>query len=191
MQHTQQKKQQKKQPIPPTKVGDKITEHVQGNELRVEFCLKHEYNILPKYQTSGSAGFDLHADVINDGVFDSETAASLYPGEMLKVATGLLVSHIPDGYELQVRPRSGLAAKHNITVLNAPGTIDSDYRGEIIVLLFNQGSQAFNITQGMRIAQCVLAPAPQATIAGVTLEVWGESKDGQVRGDGGFGSTGK
>jgi dUTP diphosphatase len=128
---------------------------------------------LPRYMTAGAAGMDLLADV--DVV--------LAPGERRLVPTGLTVA-IPPGYEGQVRPRSGLAARDGVTVLNAPGTIDSDYRGEIQVLLVNLGTAPVRLGRGDRIAQLVVAP--------VTSVVWGEvaALPESARGAGGFGSTG-
>lgn len=129
---------------------------------------------LPKYATPGSAGLDLCADV----------PFELAPGAHKLVPTGLAVA-IPPGFEGQVRPRSGLAAKHGITVLNAPGTIDSDYRGEVQVCLVNLGSEKFRAGRGERIAQLVVAPVVQAEL------VEEAELDSTARGEGGFGSTGK
>lgn len=128
---------------------------------------------LPRYATPGAAGMDVVSaeDVI------------LAPGARHAVATGLAMA-IPQGFELQVRPRSGLALKHGITVPNTPGTIDSDYRGELKVILINHGDEPFAITRGDRVAQLVLAPV----IQGRWEEV--EQLDDTVRGSGGFGSTG-
>lgn len=133
---------------------------------------------LPSYETAGSAGMDVRA-----AVPEGEPVV-LAPGARAMVPTGLSVA-IPEGYEIQVRPRSGLAAKHGLTCLNTPGTIDSDYRGEIKVILINLGSEAFTIQRGERIAQLVLAP--------VTRLGWQEvSELGETaRGAGGFGSTGR
>jgi dUTP pyrophosphatase len=131
---------------------------------------------LPRYETDGAAGMDLMAAV-------SDTL-TLAPSERAAVPTGLAVA-IPEGYEAQVRPRSGLAFQHGLTILNAPGTIDSDYRGEIKVLLINLGADPVRIERGMRIAQMVLAPVCRASLDLVhTLDETG-------RGDGGFGSTGR
>ena len=128
---------------------------------------------LPAYATSGAAGMDVLAaeDLV------------LEPGQRHAVATGLALA-IPDGYEIQVRPRSGLALKHGITVPNTPGTIDSDYRGELKVIMINHGADDFAIRRGDRIAQLVLAP--------VTRAAWEEvdELDDTARGAGGFGSTG-
>ena len=133
---------------------------------------------LPAYETIGSAGMDVRA-----AVPEGEPIV-LAPGERNMVPTGLSVA-IPQGYEIQVRPRSGLAAKHGLTCLNTPGTIDSDYRGEIKVILINLGQEAFTIQRGERIAQLVLAP--------VTRLVWQsvDTLDETDRGAGGFGSTGR
>ena len=131
--------------------------------------------LLPSYQTAGAAGADLCACLTESLV--------LSPGQWALVPTGLSFA-IPSGYEIQVRPRSGLAAKHGITVLNSPGTIDSDYRGEVKVILINLGSQDFTISHGDRIAQMVVAPVVQAQFQVV------ESLSATERGQGGFGSTG-
>jgi dUTP pyrophosphatase len=131
---------------------------------------------LPKYQTALSAGMDLHANL--------EQSISLKSGERMLIPTGLFIE-LPEGYEAQVRPRSGLALKHGITVLNSPGTIDADYRGEIKVLLINHGAETFEINDGERIAQLVVAQ--HATI------VWQETSTltNTERGEGGYGSSGK
>ena len=128
---------------------------------------------LPAYATEGAAGMD---------VLSAEDV-TIAPGGRHAVATGLAVA-IPPGFEIQVRPRSGLALKHGITVPNTPGTIDSDYRGELKVILINHGADAFDIRRGDRVAQLVLAP--------VTRAAWLESEelDDTARGAGGFGSTG-
>ena len=133
---------------------------------------------LPSYETEGAAGMDVRAAVAADAPM------VLQPGERDMVPTGLSVA-IPHGYEIQVRPRSGLAAKHGITALNSPGTIDCDYRGEIKVILINHGNAPFTIVRGERIGQLVLAP--------VTRLSWGEVEelDDTARGAGGFGSTGR
>jgi dUTP pyrophosphatase len=130
---------------------------------------------LPTYATAHSAGMDLLA--ANDG------ARSLSPGERGIVSTGIAIS-LPPGFEAQIRPRSGLALKHGITVLNSPGTIDDDYRGEIAVILINLGTETFIVEPGMRIAQMVIGPVKQT--AWDEVAVLSESE----RGDGGFGSTG-
>lgn len=129
---------------------------------------------LPSYQTDGSAGLDLRAD----------EACTLLPGERRLVPTGLAVE-IPPGHEGQVRPRSGLALKHGIGMVNAPGTIDGDYRGEVGVLLVNLGREPFEVRRGERIAQLVIAPVTRVTVELV------DELSGTARGGGGFGSTGK
>jgi len=130
---------------------------------------------LPDYATEGSAGLDLVAAVAG--------SVMLRPGVRARIPTGLALG-LPAGYEAQVRPRSGLALKHGITVLNSPGTIDADYRGEIGVILINLGQEPVEITRGMRIAQLVLAPVARARFADVS------ELPGSTRGGGGFGSTG-
>jgi dUTP diphosphatase len=133
---------------------------------------------LPAYQTAEAAGLDLMAAVPDDA------PVTLAPGKYTMVPTGLAIA-LPPGHEAQVRPRSGLAAKHGITVLNSPGTIDADYRGEIRVILINHGEVPFVIRRGERIAQMVVAPVVQATLVpAVTLSL-------TDRGAGGFGSTGR
>lgn len=133
---------------------------------------------LPAYETAGSAGMDLRAAVAEDA------ALTLEPGGRALVPTGLKMALEP-GWEAQVRPRSGLALKHGVTCLNTPGTIDSDYRGEVGVILVNLGQEPFVIRRGERIAQMVIAPVAQVSI----LEV--EELDSTERGTGGFGSTGR
>ena len=130
---------------------------------------------LPAYETTGSAGMDVCAAVELDRV--------LSPGEIVLIPTGFGVS-IPEGYEIQVRPRSGLAVKHGITLINAPGTIDSDYRGEVKIALINLGDQPFTVRRGDRIAQLVLTPVVKARIIIAT------TLDSTERGSGGFGHTG-
>lgn len=130
---------------------------------------------LPAYATEGAAGFDLAAAVA--------APVTLPPGGRALVPTGLAMA-LPPGYEAQVRPRSGLAAKHGVTVLNSPGTIDSDYRGEVGVILINLGDVPFVVERGMRIAQAVVAPVTHARL--VEAATLGET----ARGAGGFGSTG-
>ena len=132
---------------------------------------------LPAYETSGAAGMDLRAAV------DENAPMVLAPGSRALVPTGFIFE-IPHGFEAQIRPRSGLAFKHGITCLNTPGTIDSDYRGEVKVLLVNLGSDDFTITRGMRIAQMVIAPVTQVSVSEIS-EV-----SETARGAGGFGSTG-
>ena len=131
--------------------------------------------ITPEYKTRGSSGMDLMAN-IKDAVF-------LKPGKSEIIPTGIAIS-IPVGYEIQIRPRSGLAAKKKITVLNAPGTIDADYRGEIKVILINLGNEEFKINPNDRIAQMVLCPVIKAELVEV------DELQNTKRGEGGFGSTG-
>ena len=132
---------------------------------------------LPCYETAGAAGADLRANLADRGSLDLE------PGARVLVPTGLRLA-IPQGYEVQLRPRSGLALKHGITLPNSPGTIDCDYRGPLRVIVQNGGAEPFQITHGMRIAQMVVAPVVQANFALV------DSLDDTARGAGGFGSTG-
>lgn len=132
---------------------------------------------LPRYETEGAAGMDLIA-----AVPEAEPLV-LQPGARAMVPTGLAIA-LPKGFEAQVRPRSGLAAKNGITCLNSPGTIDCDYRGEVKVILINHGPEAFTITRGTRIAQMVIAPVTRAVLSEV------QSLDETARGAGGFGSTG-
>ena len=131
---------------------------------------------LPAYQTEGSAGMDLCADLAQPVRFA--------PMERKLVPTGLRIA-VPPGYEAQVRPRSGLALKQGLTVANAPGTIDSDDRGEVQVILINLGTEAVTVSRGDRIAQLVICPVARATLAEVT------TLDDTARGQGGFGSTGR
>ena len=133
---------------------------------------------LPAYQSADAAGLDLIAALAND------TPLTLAPGERGLVPTGLAMA-LPRGFEGQVRPRSGLAARHGVTVLSSPGTIDADYRGEVSVLLVNLGQEPFTIRRGERIAQLVIAPVQQAKLT-VALELSMTS-----RGAGGYGSTGR
>ena len=146
--------------------------------LRIQRLPHAEGLALPAYETTGSAGMDLRAAVAEDAPI------TLAPGARILAPTGLKIALEP-GWEAQVRPRSGLALKHGITCLNSPGTIDSDYRGEVGVILINHGSEPFVIKRGERIAQMVIARHAQAVIAEV------ESLDETVRGVGGFGSTGR
>ncbi len=132
---------------------------------------------LPAYETAGAAGMDLRAAVPED------RPLLILPGRRVLAPTGL-VMEIPQGFEGQVRPRSGLALKHGITCLNTPGTIDSDYRGEVQVLLVNLGEEEFRVTRGMRIAQIVIAPVTRAALEERDLAM------ATGRGTGGFGSTG-
>ena len=132
--------------------------------------------ILPEYKTDGSSGMDLMANV--------EQTVKILPGEKKIISTGIIVA-IPEQYEIQIRPRSGLAAKNGISVLNTPGTIDSDYRGEIKVILINLGKDIFEIKKNDRIAQMIVCPIIKVELEEV------ESLPETVRGEGGFGSTGK
>ena len=149
-------------------------------QIKVAICpLPHFSGLdMPAYETAGSAGMDVRAAVPEDAPVE------LAPGQRSMIPTGLSVA-IPEGYEIQIRPRSGLAAKHGITCLNTPGTIDSDYRGELKVILINHGAEPFTIGRGERIGQMVLAP--------VTQIVWEEAGNlsETLRGAGGFGSTGR
>jgi len=131
---------------------------------------------LPSYKTEGASGMDLMACI--------EKPINLEPGKSFLVSTGISIA-FPKEYEIQIRPRSGLAAKKNISVLNTPGTIDSDYRGELKIILFNHGSENFIINNNDRIAQMVLTP-----IEKMSLEETNELPE-TIRGEGGFGSTGK
>lgn len=130
---------------------------------------------LPKYETSGSSGMDLSANI--------EKEIEIKPGKSSIIPTGLAVS-IPKNFEIQIRPRSGLAAKNQISVLNTPGTIDADYRGELKVILINLGSKSFKVEKGLRIDQMILCPIVKAKL----IEV--ETLEETIRGTGGFGSTG-
>ena len=141
--------------------------------LRIKRLPHGEGLALPAYATPGAAGMDILA----------AEAVTLEPGSRHAVASGFAVA-IPDGYEIQVRPRSGLALKHGISVPNTPGTIDSDYRGKLKVILINHGDAAFAIARGDRVAQLVLAPVTRAAWAEV------DELDDTARGAGGFGSTG-
>ena len=131
---------------------------------------------LPSYETAGAAGADVRA------IFEDKQEVMLTAGARMLIPTGLRIA-VPDGYEVQLRPRSGLALKHGITLPNSPGTIDSDYRGPMGVIVQNGGDVAVVITHGMRIAQMVVAPVVQATFEVGAL-------DDTLRGAGGFGSTG-
>ncbi|NPA43190.1 MAG: dUTP diphosphatase [Chlorobi bacterium] len=138
--------------------------------------VNHSPHPMPAYETAGSAGMDLRAWL--------EAPVTLAPGERKLIPTGIRIA-LPDGYEAQIRPRSGLAAKHGITLLNTPGTIDSDYRGEIKVILINLSDRPFTVHDGDRIAQMVVSRYEKARwIPADTL-------DETSRGEGGFGSTGK
>ena len=146
--------------------------------VRIERLPHAEGLPLPAYETTGSAGMDLRA------ALPEAEPLTLAPGARALVKTGLKIALEP-GYEAQVRPRSGLALKHGITCLNSPGTVDSDYRGEVGVILINHGQEPFVIQRGERIAQMVIARYEQATMVEV------EALDETARGAGGFGSTGR
>ncbi len=133
---------------------------------------------LPAYQSAHAAGLDLLAAVPED------TPLTMQPGQRALVPTGLMIA-VPPGHEAQVRPRSGLAFKHGVTVLNSPGTVDADYRGEVSVLLINHGDAPFTIRRGERVAQLVIAAVTQANLVVVA------SLSSTDRGSGGFGSTGR
>jgi dUTP pyrophosphatase len=149
----------------------------EDSKMPVIACVLDEEASLPGYASEQAAGADIRAHIREDRV--------LQPGERALVPSGVRCN-IPPGYEIQVRPRSGLAFKHGVTVLNSPGTIDADYRGEIKILLINHGSEAFTITPGMRIAQFVVAPVVQ-----VAWEIIAEEDLlATTRGAGGFGHTG-
>ena len=139
--------------------------------------LPHAANLpLPEYETDGAAGMDVRAAI--------DDTLTLGAGDIARVPTGFALA-LPEGFEAQIRPRSGLAAKHGITVLNTPGTIDSDYRGEVVVILVNLGRAAYTIEHGARIAQLVVAPVARAQ--------WNacDDLDATARGNRGFGSTGE
>ncbi len=145
--------------------------------VRIRRLAHAEGLALPAYESAGAAGMDLRAAVAEDAPL------TLSPGDRAAVPTGFAIA-LPDGYEAQVRARSGLALKNAVAPLNSPGTVDADYRGEIKVILMNHGPEAFVIRRGDRIAQLVIAPVARAA--------WLESDDleATTRGDGGFGSTG-
>jgi len=142
-------------------------------KIKVNYTGKHE---LPQFETAQSAGMDLRANI--------DAPVVLQPGDRTLIPTGIKMA-LPDGYEAQIRPRSGLAYKHGITVLNSPGTIDADYRGDVGVLLINHGHEPFTVEDGMRVAQMVVAQYSQFQ--------WEPVADliATDRGEGGFGSTGK
>ena len=144
--------------------------------MNIQITKLDERAILPQYQSEGAAGADMHACI--------DTAVTLQPGERRMIPTGLAMA-IPEGYEVQIRARSGMSIKHGITMVNGVGTIDSDYRGEVGVLLVNLGQEPVEIIPDMRIAQMIVARYERAE--------WNEVKelDVTVRGEGGFGSTGK
>lgn len=146
-------------------------------DVPVQVLAHGEGLALPAYQSGGAAGLDLHAAIA------ANTPMTLEAGARALLPTGIAIA-LPHGFEAQVRPRSGLAVKHGLTVLNAPGTVDSDYRGEIKVALLNLGAEPVIIERGMRIAQLVVAPVMQARL--VAVETLPDTK----RGSGGFGSSG-
>jgi dUTP pyrophosphatase len=132
---------------------------------------------LPVYQSAGASGLDLLAAI------PADRPMTIAPGQSTSIPAGIAIA-LPAGFEAQVRPRSGLAARHGITVLNTPGTIDADYRGEVAVILINHGRESFAVTRGMRIAQLVIVPVAYAQLRKV------EKLSETARGSGGFGSTG-
>jgi len=142
-------------------------------KIKVHYSGKHA---LPQFETTQSAGMDLRANI--------DAPVVLQPSDRALIPTGIKMA-LPDGYEAQIRPRSGLAYKHGITVLNSPGTIDADYRGDVGVLLINHGRESFTVEDGMRVAQMVVAQYSQFEWDSV------EDLDKTARGAGGFGSTGK
>lgn len=169
--------------------------------MKIKIKRKHKGVVLPTYATSGSAGFDLSIDSFIkkfrkstkvDPITDEESVSfqekdrtiSIEPGQRILIGTGLYME-IAEGYEVQIRPRSGNALKLGLTVLNSPGTIDSDYRGEVGVILINQGLTPITLSKGMKIAQGVLAKVEQAEFE--EIEVLSDTD----RGFGGYGSTGK
>ncbi|HCP41757.1 MAG TPA: dUTP diphosphatase [Cryomorphaceae bacterium] len=142
-------------------------------KIKIHYSGKHA---LPQFETTQSAGMDLRANI--------DEPLVLQPGDRALIPTGIKMA-LPNGYEAQIRPRSGLAYKHGITVLNSPGTIDADYRGDVGVLLINHGREAFAVEDGMRVAQMVVAQYSQFEWKSA------EDLDETARGTGGFGSTGK
>jgi dUTP pyrophosphatase len=149
---------------------------MQGTPVDVRFKRLRAGAQVPAYQSEHAAGLDLHACL--------EAPLTLVPGDIALVPCGFAMA-IPHGFEAQVRPRSGLATKHGIGMPNAPGTVDSDYRGEMMVPLVNLGRAAFTVEHGMRVAQMVIAPVARALVREV------DELDGTARGHGGFGSTGR
>lgn len=145
-----------------------------SNSVEIK-CVAKNGAILPAYKTTGAAGADVCAFL--------ESSVAIEPGKTVMIPTGLFFE-IPEGYEIQVRPRSGLAFKNSVTVINTPGTIDSDYRGELNVLLINHGTEKFVVNSGDRIAQIIVAPVTQGIFTVV------DSLSDTERGAGGFGSTG-
>ena len=143
---------------------------------RVEIKRLRPDAIVPQYQTELAAGLDVHACITE--------SITIEPGRRAAIGTGLAIA-LPAGYEAQVRPRSGLARSHGVTLVNSPGTIDADYRGEVTILLINHGSEALTLKAGERIAQLVIAPVARATLVEV------DELSATARGEGGFGSTGR
>lgn len=133
---------------------------------------------LPRQQTAGAAGLDLCAAIGADEI------VTIAPGDYVMVPTGLAIA-LPEGFEAQIRPRSGLAAKHGVTVLNSPGTVDADYRGEVKILLINHGREPFSLRRGERVAQMIVAPVSAVELVEV------DELDATERGAGGHGSTGR
>lgn len=159
------------------KLSEKLSEEAAGPTFLLQVLPHAEGLPLPAYQTAQAAGMDLYA------ALHDPPELILAPGARALIPTGLLMA-LPEGFEGQVRPRSGLAAKHGLTLLNTPGTIDADYRGEVKVLLVNLGQEPVTLRRGDRIAQLVLAPVTQMQVKCV------KSLPGTKRGAGGFGSTG-
>lgn len=151
-----------------------MTTEVKNNQLKVKVINKSKHE-LPAYSTPQSAGMDLRANI--------DESLTLHPMERKLISTGIYMA-LPIGYEAHIRPRSGLALKHGITVLNTPGTVDADYRGEVMVLLVNLSQEDFIVNDGERIAQMVIAKHEQADFVEVT------ELDETDRGDGGYGHTG-
>lgn len=149
---------------------------MQGSPVDVRFKRLRAGAQVPAYQSEHAAGLDLHACL--------DSPLTLAPGDIVLVPCGFAMA-IPHGFEAQVRPRSGLATKHGIGMPNAPGTVDSDYRGEMMVPLVNLGRAPFTVEHGMRVAQMVIAPVARAAVREV------DELDGTARGQGGFGSTGR
>jgi dUTP pyrophosphatase len=151
-----------------------------SEEVSVRVVFLEHFGDLPEpaYETAGAAGMDLRAAI------PENEPLVLAPGSRALVATGMSLA-LPDGFEAQIRPRSGLAARFGVTCLNAPGTIDADYRGEVKVILINHGEDAFTVRRGERIAQMVIAPVTRAVFRRV------DRLDQTERGEGGFGSTGR
>ena len=145
------------------------------NNFEVKITRSRAGARLPRYMTAAAAGMDLYVKLDNDVI--------LAPGERVLVPTGIAIA-LPEGYEAQVRPRSGLAVKYGVTLLNTPGTIDADYRGEILVILINHGSEDFIIKDGERVAQMIIAPVSRCQLQLV------DTLDETERGAGGFGHTG-